>query len=54
MSRFEQLSAERKQGIKDGKIPEWYTTLSYITFLENYQYQEETVRGSYERKAITL
>ena len=54
MSRFEQLSAERKQGIKDGKIPEWYTTLSYITFLENYQYQEETVRGSYERIASTL
>lgn len=54
LSAFEKLSLERKEGIKNGEIPEWYTTLSYITYLTNYQYKEETVRQSYQRIAKTL
>lgn len=36
MSEFEKLSAERKQGVAAGLIPEWYTTQGWLMFKRKY------------------
>jgi len=38
---YEELSAERKQMQKDGKLPEWFTTGSWQMFKDTYQYQAD-------------
>ena len=46
---FEKISAERKHLQSIGEVPNWYTTQGYIMFTRKYSYQEETVKGAFER-----
>lgn len=40
MSKYEQLSKERKKLQKEGLIPEWWTGAGYQLFVEKYQWAE--------------
>ena len=55
MSKYEELSVERKKLQKEGLIPEWYITPGYQMFKEKYEYKVEgrSVRGQFERLAKT-
>jgi len=46
---YKELGKERRQGQKDGDIPEWFTTLSWQMFKEKFQYKNETVKETYQR-----
>lgn len=50
-SIIEKLSEERKQGQKDGLIPEWYTTQGYQLWKSKYQWKDESIKGAFERIA---
>ena len=49
MSLFEQLSAERKALQDQGKLPEWFTTLSWQAFKGKYLYKAETFEDQINR-----
>lgn len=55
MSKYEELSIERKKLQKEGLIPEWYITPGYQMFKEKYEYEVEggNVKGQFERIAKT-
>ena len=50
-SILDKLSEERKQGIKDGTIPEWFVTPSYQVFKAKYVWENQTPRDTYQRIA---
>jgi ribonucleoside-diphosphate reductase alpha chain len=49
MSKFEELSAERKKLQAEGKLPEWFTTMGYRAFKDKYLYQAETFEQQIDR-----
>jgi len=49
MSLFEQLSAERKALQDQGKLPEWFTTLSWQAFKGKYLYEADTFEDQIDR-----
>ena len=51
---FESISAERKHLQSIGEVPQWYTSQGYALFTRKYSYQNETVKGAFERIAKTL
>lgn len=51
LNTYEQLSQERKQGVLDGNIPEWYCTPGYQLYKAKYQYENETVKQCFQRLA---
>ncbi len=52
MSNYEKLSEERKEGIKNGNIPEWFSGAGYQLFKEKYLWAEN-VREQYSKIAAT-
>lgn len=54
MSEFEKVSARRKELQKEREVPEWYTTQGLMMFERKYSYQNETVKGAFERISNTL
>lgn len=54
MSAFEKVSAERKEMVEKGEVPEWYTTQGYLMFTRKYSYKGETVKGCFTRISSTL
>ncbi|QDH46485.1 putative ribonucleoside-diphosphate reductase alpha chain [Aeromonas phage LAh_6] len=51
---FESISAERKHLQSIGEVPSWYTTQGYALFTRKYSYNNETVKGAFNRIASTL
>lgn len=49
MSKFEELSAERKKLQAEGKLPEWFTTMGWQAFKGKYLYQAETFEDQIDR-----
>jgi ribonucleoside-diphosphate reductase alpha chain len=56
MSRniYEELSIERKQMQKEGKLPEWFTTGGWQMFKETYQYQADGYLEQISRVAACM
>jgi ribonucleoside-diphosphate reductase alpha chain len=55
MTKFEELSAQRKAAQKDGSCPEWYTTQAYQMFMSKVRAPNETtVRERFRAVAFTL
>lgn len=55
MSEFEKFSRARKEGVKAGTIPKYYTTQGLIMFDKNYAaYKGETVKEAFQRVAKQL
>lgn len=52
MNKYEQLSRERKEGIQNGTIPEWFTGAGYQVFKEKYLWAP-TVKEQYQAIART-
>lgn len=50
----DQLSEERKTLQLSGEVPEWYTTQGYGLFKDKYAYNNETIRGAFNRIATHL
>lgn len=50
----EKLSEERKHLQSIGEVPGWYTTQGYSLFKDKYAFQNETVKGCFERIAKQL
>lgn len=48
---YKKLSKERKELQEQGEVPEWFTTAGWQLFKEKYQYQGQTVKGTFERIA---
>lgn len=46
---YTQLSNARKQGQKEGKYPDWYTTGSYQMFKYSYEYEADGLREQLQR-----
>ena len=55
MSKYKELSRERKELQAQGLVPEWYITPGFQMFKSRYEYQTEgrSVRGQFERIAKT-
>lgn len=53
MSKYEQLSEERKAGQLAGTVPEWMPTAGYQMFMDKYLYEAENPREQYMRIART-
>lgn len=49
LSAFEQASLRRKNLVKQGEVPSWYTTQGLLMFERKYAYKEETVKGAFVR-----
>ena len=49
MNKFEQLSAERKQLQKEGKLPKFFTTMGWQAFKGKYLYEVETFEEQIDR-----
>jgi ribonucleoside-diphosphate reductase alpha chain len=53
VTKYEQLSEDRKAGQAAGTVPEWMPTAGYQMFLEKYLYEAENPREQYMRIAKT-
>lgn len=53
MSKYEQLSEERKAGQLAGTVPDWMPTAGYQMFMDRYLYQAENPREQFQRIAKT-
>lgn len=51
LSIYEGLSKERKQGQKDGSIPEWFTTGGWQMFKSKYLWEGNSVNATFRRIA---
>lgn len=51
VSKYEQLSAERKELQDKGEVPEWYTTAGYQLFMEKYTLPGQTLKDRYKQIA---
>lgn len=51
VSKYEQLSAERKELQARGEVPEWYTTAGYQLFTEKYTLPGQSLKERYEQIA---
>lgn len=49
MSKFEELSAERKALQADGKLPHWFTTMGWQAFKGKYLYKADTFEEQIDR-----
>ena len=49
MSLFEELSVERKQLQTEGKLPQWFTTMSWQAFKNKYLYKASTYEEQIDR-----
>lgn len=49
MSLFEELSKERKELQAEGKLPSWFTTMSWQAFKQKYLYEADTYEEQIER-----
>lgn len=51
VSRYEQLSAERKELQAKGEVPDWYTTAGYQLFTEKYTLPGQSLKDRYQQIA---
>lgn len=55
VSEFERLSEARKEAVKRGAVPEWYTTQGYMLFNRKYsEYEGQTVADRFINIASSL
>lgn len=54
INEFEKLSIERKELQQRGEVPNWFTTQGYILFKRKYAWNNETVKGAFNRISKTL